>query len=131
MSGCIESELDEKVIPMVRFFNEHGLPTCMSCQGHNDTNMSLFWIQFHKSVTRYDILSFMQKYLQWNGTFYSNGRFALRLLGRHDGFDERWCYFAATIKAAEEDLQRWLNYSGDWEGVEGERYKSWKEKVSH
>ncbi len=56
MSGCIESELDEKVISMVRFFNEHGLPTCMSCQGHNDTNMSLFWIQFHKSVTRDNIL---------------------------------------------------------------------------
>lgn len=27
--------IDPGVIPMVKFFNENGLPTHMSCQGHN------------------------------------------------------------------------------------------------
>ena len=32
MSQYIEAELDEKVIPLVQFFNANGLPTLMSCQ---------------------------------------------------------------------------------------------------
>lgn len=52
MSQYMESELDKRVIPLVRFFNENGLPTNMSCQGHNKTNMSMFWIEFDKTVTQ-------------------------------------------------------------------------------
>ena len=33
--------LDSEVIPLVKFFNDNGLKTCMSCQGHNKTNMSM------------------------------------------------------------------------------------------
>ena len=45
------NELDTYVIPLVQYFNENGLPTIMSCQGHNKTNISMFWIQFSKTVT--------------------------------------------------------------------------------
>lgn len=54
--------LDKEVIPLVKFFNENGLPTYMSCQGHNQTNMSMFWIQFDKSVSEDDILNFMKQH---------------------------------------------------------------------
>lgn len=34
--------LDPAVIPLVKFFNDSGLKTYMSCQGHNQTNMSIW-----------------------------------------------------------------------------------------
>ena len=46
--------LDPKVIPLVDFFNQRGLKTHMSCEGHNNTNISMFWIQFDKSVTEFN-----------------------------------------------------------------------------
>ena len=105
--------LDSEVIPLVKFFNDNGLKTCMSCQGHNKTNMSMYWIQFHKSVTEEDILEFMRKHPGKYGSFFSNGRFAKRLMGFHSvptgewKKEESWNYFAATIEAANKDLERW------------------------
>ena len=75
MSQYMESELDKRVIPLVRFFNENGLPTNMSCQGHNKTNMSMFWIEIDKTVTQDDIVKFMRNHLNWMGSFCSCGRF--------------------------------------------------------
>lgn len=43
-------KLDPSVVDMVRYFNAHGLPTRMSCEGHNKTNMSMFWIEFASCV---------------------------------------------------------------------------------
>ena len=77
MAGCKfqeVSDLDPLVIPMVDYFNRNGLKTCMSCQGHNKTNMSMFWIQFDESVTEDDILGFMREHLSAQGTFVSCGR---------------------------------------------------------
>lgn len=130
MSHYIESELDKAVIPLVRFFNQNGLPTCMSCQGHNDTNMSMFWIEFDKAVTEDDIVSFMRNHLQWNGMFCSNGRFAKRVFASHNAIYECWCYFAATVKAADADLHRWTHDAGEWEGVTGKRYQNWQRMLA-
>ena len=33
--------LDSEVIPLVKFFDDNGLKTYLSCQGHNKTNMSM------------------------------------------------------------------------------------------
>ena len=66
--------IDPGVIPMVKFFNENGLPTHMSCQGHNRTNLSMFWIEFDPSVTEEDIVSFQRNHLDKLGGFSSNGR---------------------------------------------------------
>ena len=79
MSQYIEAELDEKVIPLVQFFNANGLPTLMSCHGHNKTNLSMFWIEFDKTVTEADIVAFMRGHLNWVGMFCSCGRFAKRI----------------------------------------------------
>ena len=127
--------LDPLVIPMVDYFNKSGLKTCMSCQGHNKTNMSMFWIEFDKSVTEEDILGFMKKHLTQQGTFISCGRFARRLIGFHNpkttewSKGEYWCYFAATQEAADADLRKWKDDCGDFDGVDGERYQAYRAEL--
>ena len=127
--------LDPLVIPMVEYFNESGLATSMSCQGHNKTTMSMFWIEFDTSVTEEDILSFMQKHLTCYGTFISCGRFAKRVIGFHNARttewskEEFWCYFAATQDAADADLQKWKNDSDEFDGIDGERYQAYRAEL--
>ena len=107
----------------------------MSCQGHNKTNMSMFWIEFDKSVTEEDILGFMKKHLTQQGTFISCGRFARRLIGFHNpkttewSKGEYWCYFAATQEAADADLRKWKDDGGDFDGVDGERYQAYRAEL--
>lgn len=127
--------LDPLVIPMVEYFNKLGLKTCMSCQGHNKTNMSMFWIEFDKRVTEEDILNFMKKHLTFYGTFVSCGRFAKRVIGFYNpksmewSKGEYWCYFAATPEAADADLQRWQNDIGAFDGVDGKRYQAYRDEL--
>lgn len=129
-----EEELDRAVVPMVKFFNENGLPTCMSCQGHNSTNMSMFWIQFEKSVTKDDILDFMKKQLNKFGFFTSCGRFAKRIYGYYNidtqvwEYCESWNYFAATIDAANEDFRTWQSTENKWDGFNGSAYLKQRER---
>ena len=127
--------LDPLVIPMVEYFNEQGLETCMSCQGHDNPYMSIFWIQFAPSVTENDILNFMHKHLTAQGTFVACGRFAERILGFYDPrcveykSERRWCYFAASAKAADEDLYRWKYSTDGFDGVDGERYQAFRNEL--
>ena len=102
-----KDNLDPRVIPMVEFFNENGLPTEMSCQGHNTTTMSMFWISFDKSVTAEDIIRFQRQHLNRLGGFSINGRFVARILAWSCGVEYSWEYMAATIEAADEDLKHW------------------------
>lgn len=41
---------DELCIPFVDFFNDIGMKTIMSCQGHNDDNLYGFWIEFSEDI---------------------------------------------------------------------------------
>lgn len=105
------SKLDPGVIPMVRYFNEHGLPTRMSCEGHGILNMSLFWIEFDKSVTENDIIKFMMDRgdnpRTIGCTFCSNGRFGKRIFVMNGKPYHYWTYVASTKWAAESDLINW------------------------
>lgn len=136
ISQYIESELDKRVVPLVQFFNENGLPTSMFCQGHNETTMSMFWIEFDKTVTQDDIVKFMRKHLTWMGNFCSCGRFAKRVIAYTSVTDyseavrECWCYFAASAIAANADLYRWTHDAGEWQGVNGERYQAWRRAIA-
>lgn len=135
MSQYVESELDKGVIPLVRFFNENGLPTNMSCQGHNKTNMSMFWIEFDQIVTKDDIVRFMRSHLNWMGSFCSCGRFAKRVIAYTNTADysesvrECWYYFAATVEAADADFYQWTHDAEEWQGVNGERYQAWRREL--
>lgn len=40
MKNCDENQLDPEVVPLVEYFNRVGLPTRMSCQGHNTVSAS-------------------------------------------------------------------------------------------
>ena len=104
--------LDPKVIPLVEFFNQRGLKTRMSCEGHNKTNMSMFWIQFDKSVSEDDLIQFMNNHSTTNkyGKFFTScGRFAQRIYPSPKEIVKSWNYFAATHEAAEEDLKNWIS----------------------
>ena len=112
MSNYSINELDPEVIPMVEYFNSVGLPTYMSCQGHNKTNMSMFWIEFDKSVSIDDLVEFERKHTRMAGGFPCNGRFVIRILANSnvltpDSVSLRCQYMAATIDAAKNDLHRW------------------------
>lgn len=66
--------IDEKCIPMVKFFNEvAGLETEFCCQGHDDVN-SDFYIIFNESVHDVDIREFISNFeglqLPLVGSFY-------------------------------------------------------------
>lgn len=97
----ITGNIDEKVFPLVEFFNE---------KGHNKTNMSMFWIEFDKSITEKDIIDFQRKHTNEFGAFCSCGRFVIRILatGNSDKVEYRYQYMAATIEAAYSDLKSWL-----------------------
>jgi len=56
------TQIDEKCIPMVKFFNTVELFTKFSCQGHDDRFGNQFWIMFSIEVTDLDILIFIDKY---------------------------------------------------------------------
>ena len=105
------SELDPGVIPLVRYFNSVGLSTYMSCQGHNKTNMSMFWIQFHPLITQEEIIQFQKEHTNRIGGFSCNGRFVQRILANTTGFGSgihfSYQYMAATVEAAMEDLKHW------------------------
>lgn len=102
------SDYDPLVIPMVEYFNSHGLKTIMSCQGHNSTNMSMFWIGFDSSVTEKDIIKFQQHHLDVNGNFCICGRMNKRYVAGKNGLWTRFEYDAATVEAADMDLLRWM-----------------------
>lgn len=111
MKSYDKNQLDPEAIPLIEYFNRDGLPTCMSCQGHNSTNMSLFWIEFDKAVTKNDIVRFQRCHTDKHGGFCCNGRFVMRILanttGVGTGVGYSYQYIAATIEAAKEDLTHW------------------------
>ena len=102
------SDYDPLVIPMVEYFNSHGLKTIMSCQGHNQTNMSMFWIGFDSSVTEEDIIKFQRAHLDVNGNFCICGRMNKRYVVGENKVWTRFEYDAATVDAANKDLLRWM-----------------------
>lgn len=107
-----EESIDKMAAPLVAFFNSNGLKTTMSCQGHNKTTMSMFWIGFDHSVTESDIVNFQQNHLDQCGGFAACGRFVRRVVVLKDGVRHSWEYMAATVEAAEEDLKRWQSDGG-------------------
>lgn len=98
--------LDENVIPMVEYFNAKGLETVMSCEGHNSTNMSMFWVRFGESVTKENIFEFMRAHLV-KGWYRGCGRFVERYITGEHTVITNLEYQAATIDAANADLKMW------------------------
>lgn len=116
MNNYDKAKIDPECLPLVEYFNRHGLTTAMSCQGHNNTNMSMYWIEFASGIGEKDIIRFQQEHMPGIlGNFTSNGRFAMRLYMALDDDGcirpvKGWHYFAATVDAAFEDLEQWKSY---------------------
>lgn len=54
--------IDEKCIPLVKFFNSIGLETQFSCSGHEENDNGVFHIMFSEKVTDKDIENLIIKY---------------------------------------------------------------------
>lgn len=54
------NKIDMECRELVKFFNENGLPTNLSCQGHD--NFNNYFISFDDTVTDNDIANFLLKY---------------------------------------------------------------------
>jgi len=55
-------EIDIECIPMVKLFNNIGLTTKFSCQGHNNILQNSFQIIFADSVNDSNIIEFVNKF---------------------------------------------------------------------
>lgn len=90
--------MDEGCKELVAYFNEHGLETYMSCEGHwpERPNMSLFWISFTDKVTDEQIMQFKKEH---NDLF---GWFVKRLI--YEDWLE-WRYIAANKTIAHLDYE--------------------------
>ena len=101
MKNYDENKLDPEVIPLVEYFNRIGLPTR---KGHDTTNISMFDIEFH-------IVAFQRSRTDEHGGFCCNGRFVMRILanatGVGAGVEYTYQHMAATVEAANQDLERW------------------------
>lgn len=115
--------IDVECRDLVRFFNEHGLRTWMSCQGHGTVVHNLFYITFDETVTAGDIAKFQKQYLDSDGHFCSYGRFAKRfqLLRKWEDDTptdkilpfEPFEYVAGSVEAAKADLRTWVRMDRD------------------
>ena len=106
VKNCVEIEgIDPGVVKMVDYFNSVGLKTIMSCEGHNKTNMSMFWIEFSKEVTDEDIEKFLLELDMKYGSLAMCGCFAMRMFPGPKYTKRRWRYMAATKEAAAADWQ--------------------------
>ena len=95
-------KMDILVKPMVKYFNDIGLKTVMSCSGHVhlDGRKSLFWITFDKNLTEEDFVDF------WNKVKPNmNGWFVKRLWPGPKYNDYHWAYIAGNPWSAYQDLR--------------------------
>ena len=60
--GINYSDIDNECIDLVKWFNENGLPTIYSCQGHEENKLNTYHIIFDSSVLDEDIQKLLQKY---------------------------------------------------------------------
>jgi hypothetical protein len=104
VKSCAEiNDIDPGVVNLVDYFNSIGLPTRMSCEGHNKTNVSMFWIEFKKEVTEEDIEKFLNDLSAKYGSYALCGCFAMRIFPGPEYTIRRWRYMAATKIAADSD----------------------------
>lgn len=112
------AKMEPECVGVVKYFNENGLPTEMSCQGHEQLRQSLFWVSFRPEVDGIAIAEFQQRHLDMRGHFCSCGHFGQRLFVFTDETKgcpvtyTVWEYVASSYKAAQEDLRTWQLLSG-------------------
>ncbi len=106
------SELDPGCVPIVKYFNEHGLPTKFSCQGHNKPGCRLFYVIFDSCVTEKDIILFQKRHVDYLGNVVKCGRFYQEVIYFPKAEAEMqvrhlWKYVAANVEESYVDLEHW------------------------
>lgn len=107
------STIDKQCIKLVRFFNNNGLTTEFSCEGHPGKCSTTFYILFNDKVSDKMIHKFICKFP------FTLGKFVkwLRVIEKTRGLKSNWMYLLTnTIKAnhewAKQDLKKFLSIQG-------------------
>lgn len=97
-----EVYIDDKCYPMVKLFNEKGLTTKYSCEGHNGNNFSII---FDQEVKDEQIEALLIKHL--NKFNHSNlvGKFTKWCRPINGEIKYSWMYSAPTASFAERDYK--------------------------
>ena len=114
----------------------------MCCEGHGIPNMSLFWVEFSRSVQKNDILNFMADHSHlWvdsfgevRKSFVCNGWFTKCMWPKFSTMTmkSRWRYFVGNSEAADLDVADWeMIDSGKilWNGPSFVRLKDHEEAM--
>lgn len=102
--------IDEKCVELIKFFNNNGLTTEFSCEGHPNKRSATFYILFSNKVSDEMMHEFICKFP------FTLGKFVkwLRVIEKSRGPESNWMYLLTkTLETnhawAKEDLKRFLN----------------------
>lgn len=115
------NEIDKKCIPLVKLFNDVGLTTQFSCQGHDNKLNNTFQIIFEDFITDDDIFNFLNMFDNLDHTPLL-GNFYKWMRRRDDEIVSNWIYqidngkYKMNQKCANEDLEVMKKYMGDRDG---------------
>ena len=116
MNNYDKAKIDPECLPLVEYFNRHGLTTAMSCQGHNNTNMSMYWIDLPQALVKKTLSGSSRSIcLAYWVILHPTGGLPCACIWLWMITDayvllKGWHYFAATVDAAFEDLEQWKSY---------------------
>lgn len=106
--------LDAGVRNIVKYFNDNGLRTVMSCDGCNGHGFGFLWVEFHKSVTEDDIRTFMCQHTEDAFGYTGNGWFVKRFMTEKSNGnvqnDSYLVYMAKDNISADMDIRQWNSY---------------------
>lgn len=113
--NIIYRNINVMTVPLVKFFNDHGLPTTESLIFNNSNNENnpdgMIQIVFDDAVSIREINRFMSEHLDENGEFNSFGSFAgvLSYNNQKSEHNARYVYIASNSDMATIDLNQWIN----------------------
>ena len=102
--------IEPHALPLVEYFNEKGLTTCMSCEGHSRPYQTIFWVSFTDDISEEQIIEFQKAHSMkssYGEYFCSYGRFAMRTFLAFGKICHSWNYFASDWASAYADLEEW------------------------
>lgn len=108
--NIVYRNIDINIVPLVKFFNDNGLPTISSYTNRGDGD-TLVQIVFDEIVTARDIRRFQSEHLDGYGDFHSSGNFTniLHYKSSKPVLDAKYVYIASNIDAAFIDLRHWID----------------------
>lgn len=101
-----EINIDDKCYPLVKLFNDMGLPTRHSCEGHGIYEFSII---FEDEVTDKQIEDLLLKYINKYGHSHIYGKFQKWCRVMNNKIKYSWMYIAPSVDYANRDYKILIN----------------------